>query len=173
MATRKSMTLPIIFTFIMIVVIVYLFSSIKQTQVTCEKVTVFDSDVRLTEEVVADMDGKKIEGLTVTKVIVLPDKYTGDQSILYEIHDNLNRTLEYLGDHVKYTIGEDRIIVRITVNKNELILLDNISFIEHNGLKIKINSNTKSSDVIALSVGDSYTEGELMIRLKNDGYKCK
>ncbi len=173
MATRKSMTLPIIFTFVILAIIIYLFSSIKQTQVFCEKTTTFDSDVGLIEEVEATMDGKKIAALDVTKIIILPEKYTVDQSYLLDIQKELDRTLEYLGDCVKYTIGEDRIIVKIHVEKNELILLDNIQFTSHNGLQIKINSNTKSSDVIALSVGDNYTEGELMIRMKNDGYSCK
>ena len=37
MATRKSKTLPIIITLIIILIIVYLFATIKQSQVTCER----------------------------------------------------------------------------------------------------------------------------------------
>ena len=40
-------------------------------------------------------------------------------------------------------------------------------------LQIKINPNTKSSDVVTLSINDKYTEGELMTHLKNNGYVCK
>ena len=60
------------------------------------------------------------------------------------------------------------------LNNNQLILLDNISFIDNDGnIEVKINSNTKSNDVVALAIGDSYTEGELMTKLKNNGYSCK
>jgi hypothetical protein len=38
---------------------------------------------------------------------------------------------------------------------------------------MKINSNTRSSDVVTLSVGDKYTEGELITIMKNNGYVCK
>ena len=52
-------------------------------------------------------------------------------------------------------------------------MLKNIEFNDNGDLQIKIDSNTKSSDVIALKVGDNYTEGELMTRMKNNGYSCK
>ena len=67
-------------------------------------------------------------------------------------------------------IIEDRIVVEISVNKNEVILLKNISFEDK---KIVINSNTKSSDVLTLTVGDDYTDGEFMKTLKGYGYSCK
>lgn len=171
MSTRKSMTLPIVITFLVILVMVYLFANIKQTQVTCEKKYTFDSDVRLSEEVVATLDGKKITDLSVTKVFVFSEKYANDE-YLSQIHDKLNTTLEYLGNKVRYTISDNRIIVSIHVDKNEIVLLDNIDFVRDGELKILINSNTKSNSLIPLTVGDTYTDGEFMKYFKNNGYSC-
>ena len=82
--------------------------------------------------------------------------------------------MDYLGDKVTYNVMDDRIIIEIKVSKNELVLLDNINFVDNGGkIEVVIDTNTKSSSVIALSVGDNYTDGELMKRLKNRGYTCK
>jgi hypothetical protein len=167
------MKLPVIITLIILVIVIYLFATIKQTEVVCDKTVYFDSDIRLTERVVSVTDGKKISSLEVTKTIVLPEEFTKDDSELNSIKYALENTLSYLGDKVKYTIADDRLIVKIKVDKNEVVLLDNIEFTVNETIEVKINSNTKSSDVIALAVGDSYTDGELMMRLKNNGYTCK
>lgn len=172
MATRKSMTLPVIITFLFILIIVYLFSSIKQTEVICSKSKTYDGNVRVDESITSTLDGKKITSMHVVKTIVLPEKYA-DEVHLNSIKYALDNTLEYLGDSVKYTIGSDRIIVTIDVHKNEILLLDNIEFLANDDLQIVIHTNTKSSEVIPLSVGDSYTDGEFMMRMKNNGYSCK
>ena len=172
MSTRKSMTFPIILTLIIILIIIYLFTSLKQEQITCNKTKTFDSDVRLVEEVIATTDGKKIKSMNITKTIILPDKYNNEEE-LNGIKNALDNTLEYLGDKVTYTITDNRLIVNIKVNKDEIILLNNIEFVDNGDLQIKINSNTKSSDVITLSVGDNYTDGEFMKHMKNNGYNCK
>lgn len=172
MSTRKSMTLPVIITLIMIVIIIYLFATIKQSQVVCEKVRMFDSDIRLEERIVSTLDGKSIKGISVTKTIILPDKYA-KETYFNSIKFSLERTLSYLDDKVKYTIDGNKLIVRINVNKDEIVLLDNIDFIDNGTLEVKVNSNTKSSDVVTLTVGDNYTDGELMKSLKNKGYTCK
>ena len=170
MNTRKSMKLPIIITFIIIAVIVFLFARIKQTEVICEKTYSFDSGISLNEKVVATLDGKEINKLDVTKTIVLPEKYIKDENYVNDIKNNLDRTLSYLGDKVQYNVLEDRIVIEISVDKNEVVLLKNISFEDK---KIVINSNTKSSDVVTLTVGDNYTDGEFMKTLKGLGYSCK
>ena len=170
MSSRKSMRLPIIITFIIIAVMVYLFTRIKQTEVICEKTYNFDSGISLKEKVVATLDGKEIDKLDVTKTILLPEKYTKDESYIIDIKNNLDRTLSYLGDKVNYSILDDRIVVEISVDKNEVVLLKNIKFEDKN---IVIDSNTKSSDVVTLTVGDDYTDGEFMKTLKGYGYSCK
>ena len=172
MNTRKSMTLPIVLSVLIIAIIVYLFANIKQSEISCDKTKTFDGNVRLTERLLVVTDGKEINSMRLTKTIVLPDKYLKDDHYLVGIKNALEKTLDYLGDKVKYTIGNDRIVVTIEVDKNEILLLDNIEFINTDDLQIKINSNTKSSEVITLSVGDHYTDGELMTRLKNNGYSC-
>ena len=173
MNTRKNMKIPIIIAFIFIVIIVYLFANLKQSEVSCERTRTFDGDIRLTEKLLVITDGKEINSMNLTKTIVLPEKYLKDDHYLIGIKNALENTLEYLGDKVKYTVGDDRIIVTINVNKDEILLLDNINFAVTDDLQIKVNSNTKSSEVITLSVGDRYTDGELMTRLKNNGYNCK
>ena len=174
MNTRKSMKLPIIITFIFICIIVYLFMTIKQTVVVCEKTTTFDSDITLKETVTADLDGKKITSLSVMKKITLPDKYNRKEQNLVGIKNSLEYTVEYLEDHSSCVITGNNVVNNIEVSDNELVLLDNISFADNNGeLIIHIDTNTKSSNVIALQVGDNYTSGEFMMYLKNKGYACK
>ena len=71
----------------------------------------------------------------------------------------------------------DENLIDSIVNKamidNETLVLNNIEFFENDKLEIKINSNTRSSDVVTLSIGDKYTEGELMTKMKNNSYVCK
>ena len=170
MNSRKSRKLPIIITFIIIAVIVFLFARIKQTEVVCEKTYSFDSGISLKEKIVATLDGKEINKLDVTKTILLPEKYIKDENYIEDIKNNLDRILSYLGEKVSYSFLDDRIVIEISVNKNEVVLLKNISFDDK---KIIINSNTKSSDVVTLTVGDDYTDGEFMKALKGYGYSCK
>ena len=170
MSSRKSMRLPIIITFIIIAVMVFLFTRIKQTEVVCEKTYNFDSGISLKEKVVATLNGKEIDKLDVTKTIVLPEKYIKDEEYISNIKSNLDRTLNYLGDKVNYSVLDDRIIIEISVKNNEVVLLKNIKFEDKN---IVIDSNTKSSDVVTLTVGDDYTDGEFMKTLKGYGYSCK
>lgn len=170
MSSRKSMKLPVIITFIIIGVIVFLFARIKQTEVVCEKTYNFDSGISLNEKVVATLDGKEINKLDVTKTIMLPEKYIKDENYVSEIKNNLDRTLSYLGDKVNYSVLDDRIVIDISVKNNEVVLLKNIKFEDK---KIVIDSNTKSSDVVTLTVGDDYTDGEFMKTLKGLGYSCK
>ena len=174
MTTRKSMKLPIVITFLFICIIVYLFMNIKQTVVECEKVSTFDSDIKLTETITANLDGKKITALSVRKNVSIPDKYNKKEATLLAIKNSLEYTTEYLEDRASCVITGNHVIADIEVSNNELVLLDNISFVDNNGeISVSINTNTKSSDVIALKVGDNYTDGEFMMYLKNKGYSCK
>ena len=172
MTTRKSMTFPVVITVIIILIIVYLFATIKQTEIICNRVRPFDKDVKVTEDINTIIDGKKITGITVVKTIVLPSAYA-DETHLNSIKYSLQKTLEYLGDKVKYSINDNIIKVTINVHKNEIVLLNNISFVVNDDLEIIINSNTKSSEVIPITVGDNYTDGEFMMHMKNYGYSCK
>ena len=173
MNTRKSKTIPIIIAFIFILFIVYLFTSIEQTTIVFEKTKNYSSDITVREVVTGVVDGKRINSLNVVKIIKLPDKFINDDEITSNIKESLNRTHKYLGKNVTYRLSDNSIITTINIKNNELILLDNISFNDSGNAEIIIDSNTKSSNVIALSVGDSYSEGEFMKRLRTEGYSCK
>ena len=174
MSTRKSMKLPIVITFIFICIIVYLFMNIKQTQVICYKNRTFDSNIKLVEEVTATIDNKEIRSLDIYKKITLPEKFNKKEQAINGIKNSLESSLEYLGKKVTYEVTEDSVIAHIKVNKNELVLLDNINIVDNNGeLGINIDVNIKSRDVVTLAIGDNYSDGELMKRLRNNGYSCK
>lgn len=174
MSTRRSKTLPIIITLIFIVIIIYLFMNLKQSSVSCQRTKSFDGGITVKEVVNSTTDGKKISSMKITKTIYFADRYVNDTESIEEIKNAIENTLDYLGDKVTYNVMNDRIIIEINVSKNELILLDNINFVDNGGkIEVIIDTNTKSSSVIALSVGDNYTDGELMKRLRNRGYTCK
>jgi hypothetical protein len=148
--------------------------SIKQYVVVCEKTTNYDADIKLVETVTSDLDGKKITALNVVKKVTVPDKYEKQEEALTGIRNSLDYTIEYLGNKASCVVIDNHVIANIDVSDNELVLLDNISFVDNDGeIGIHIDTNTKSSNNIALKVGDSYTDGELKMYLKNHGYSCK
>lgn len=166
----KNRTLPVVFTLIVIMIIVSFFANIKQTEIVCEKTKKFDKNIYIHEKIISKIDGKKIDRLLITKTISFPEKL-GNKEYIDSIKESLDRTLEYLEDKVKYTIEDNQIIINIDVSKNEVVLLDNISFLQDS--EIRINSNTKSEEVITLTIGDNYTDGEFMQYMKSKGYSCK
>ena len=90
MNTRKSMTFPIVIAFIIIAIIVYLFATIKQSEISCSKTKTFDGNIRLTERLLVVTDGKEINSMRLTKTIVLPEKYlkdNDDEAISYAYED--------------------------------------------------------------------------------------
>lgn len=173
MGTRKSMKLPIIITFIMIIIIIYLFATLQQDKVECEKTTTYDNGVKLTENIASTIDSNSISNIHLVKRITLPEKFLGDDTYKNSVKYSLENTLDYLGKKVKYTTTTDSVVVTIDISKNELVLLDNIDFDGDDDLGIEINTSTVSGDVITLKVGDKYTTGELMKKLKNNSYVCR
>ena len=112
--------------------------------------------------------------MSLTKTIVLPDKYLKDDKNLNYVKENLERSYEYLGKNkVSYETLRDRIITNIDVSDNETLILNNIELYDNNGLKIKINPNTISSEVVTLRIDDKYSEGEFVSRMVSNGYVCK
>ena len=175
MVNKKNRTFPIVITSLIIMIIIYLFATVEQPYIVCSKTTLNDLEIRVVEEVNATIDGNKISEIDLTKTIVLPSKYLEDDIHLNSIKFSLKKHYEYLGkDVVNYSIKDDRLVVNILVDEDETLVLNNIEFFENDDtLEMKINSNTRSSDVVTLSVGDKYTEGELITRMKNNGYVCK
>ena len=158
MNTRRSMKLPIIFVLIFLIVIVSFFSSIKQKEIICQKEVDFFSKIQLKEYVVTNIEGKKIKSMNVVKNILFREDLSREE--MDRIVEAIHRTHNYLGKKVKYTFGEDKIVIKINVSSNEVILFDYIRFNDKKPIEISINTNTKSSEVLSLKVGDSYSEGE-------------
>lgn len=171
---KKNMIIPSIVTVLMLVVIIYLFASIKQPYVECSKRTTDSFGIVVNENLVITLSNNKISKMHVTKKIILPDKYLNDDSYLEEIKQALIKSYSYLSsDVVTISRGTNYLLVDINTLKDETIILNNISFIDVDGLQIKINPNTKSSEVVTLKIKDKYTEGEVMTKMKNSGYVCK
>ena len=173
MNTRKSMKLPIVITFIMLIIVVYLFATLQQDKVVCEKTTNFDNGVTLKEVVTTTIDNDSISNIQLVKKIILPKKYLDNESYQNSVKYSLENTLEYLGKSVKYEITLTGVIATIDISKDELVLLDNIDFSSNGDLGMNINTNTMSGDVITLKIKDKYTPGELMKKLKNNRYSCR
>ena len=173
MNTRKSMKLPIVITFIMLIIVVYLFVTVQQDKVVCEKTTNFDNDVTLKEVVTTTIDNDSISNIQLVKKIILPKKYLDNESYQNSVKYSLENTLEYLGKSVIYEITSTGVIATINISKDELVLLDNIDFSSNGDLGMNINTNTMSGDVITLKIKDKYTPGELMKKLKNNRYSCR
>ena len=173
MGTRKSMKLPIIITFIMIIIIIYLFATLQQDKVECEKTTTYDNGVKLTENITSIVDSNSISNIHLVKRITLPERFLRDDTYKNSVKYSLENTLDYLGKKVKYTTTTDSVVVTIDISKDELVLLDNIDFDGDDDLGIEIDTSTVSGDVITLKVGDKYTTGELMKKLKNNSSVCR
>lgn len=172
MFSSKS-RLPIIITIMLIGIIIYLFATVEQPLVVCEKKVKNDLDITVSEVLETTLDSNEIRKMVLVKTIILPDEYLGDNNQLDNIMFILDKSYEYLGDKVTITKSKDRVVVKVVVEDEETIILNNIEFFDNEGLQMRINSNTKSSEVLTLSVDDNYSEGEFMTRLKNNGYHCK
>ena len=174
MVAKKGRVFPIIITILLIVIIIYLFASIKQPYVECSKETTNELGIQVLENIQVNLDSNSIEKMDLTKTIILPDQYLNEENnYLNSMRFIIENSYEYLPKNtVKITQDSDRIISRIVVDDDETIILNNIEFTNQDDLQIRINANTKAQDVVTLSVGDSYTEGEFLTHMKNNGYSC-
>ena len=172
MTSRKSITIPIILTLGILIIMIYFFANMKQTEIICSKNQIFSNEIYFNERIISKMDGKKIVGINIKKEISLPEKYTNKETI-DRIYQRLDKTLEYLGKQVEYILDKNQITIIIETSKEEILLLDNITFPSPSSSEIKVNSNTKSNEVIPLKIGDSYTDGEFMKYMRSKGYNCK
>ena len=175
MVVKKSRVFPIIITISLIVIIIYLFANIKQPYVECSKETTNELGIQVLENIQVNLDSNSIEKMDLTKTIILPEQYINEENnYLNSMRFIIENSYEYLPQKtVKITQDSDRIISRVVVDDDETIILNNIEFTIEDDLQIKINSNTKAQNVVTLSIGDSYTEGEFLTHMKNNGYSCK
>ena len=176
MVLKKGRAFPIIITVILIIIIVYLFANIKQPYVECSNTTTNSLGIEITENIKVDLSNNNIRKMDLTKTIVLPENYlTEEKNYLSTLNYALENSYEKKKKKtVELNQESDRVIAHITVEDDETVILNNIEFIDgDSGLQIMINANTKAPDVVTLQVGDSYTEGEFMTHMKNNGYSCK
>ena len=174
MVAKKGRVFPIIITILLIVIIIYLFASIKQPYVECSKEITNELGIQVQENIQVNLDSNSIERMDLTKTIILPNQYLNEENnYLNSMRFIIENSYEYLPKNtVKITQDSDRIISRIVVDDDETIILNNIEFTNQDDLQIRINANTKAQDVVTLSVGDSYTEEEYLTQKKNNGYSC-
>jgi len=169
---KINVFMSLLIVIILIGIIIYLIANVKQPYVECNISHTDDLGIKIEEDVITTLSSRNISSLKVTKTITLPPKYDTEanrNSIIY----SLNNAFEYLGDDCSIKEDDNKIIVKIETDSKVPIILDNISFSYTDSLALNINTNTKSSDVFTISVGDKYSEGELMVSLKNFGYSCK
>ena len=172
MDKKKNMFFPIVIAAIIIVILFYLIATTKQPYVECSRKQTDEFGITIRENLKASLDSNKISEMEITKTITFPDKYLGNNN-LEAFKFALEKSYAYLDDSVKITTGDNYLRVTIDTKKDETVILNNIEFYENYGLQIRINPNTKSSDVVTLKINDKYTEGELMTHMKNNGYLCK
>ena len=174
MTLKQGRVFPIIITVILISIIIYLFATIKQPYVECSKTTT-ELGIRIVENLQVTLSSNNIEKMDLTKTIILPDNYTSEENnYLDSIKVAIKESYDYLPKKVvEVTQDSDRVIARVVVDDNETLILNNIKFTNVEDLQIKINANTKAKDVVTLKIKDSYTEGEFMTRMRNNGYSCK
>lgn len=174
MILKKGRVFPIMLTILLIVIIIYLFATIKQPYVVCTKTTTNNLGIEVSEQLQTILDGSKIKKMDVTKTIILPEEYLKEEdNYLSSMRFILKESYSYLPKKsVTITQESDRIIAHITVEEDETIILNNIEFTNSEKPVLKINANTKAKDVVTLKINDSYTEGEFMTHMKNNGYSC-
>lgn len=174
MKRGKTPIFPVVLTVVMIVIIIYLFATVKQPLVVCEKRVVDDLGITISEQLDVTIDGNKIGKMELVKTIKLPDKYLEDDKYLNSLMFTLENSYDYLDSKkVNVTKMKNSVSVRVEIDKDETIILNNIEFVDNGELQMRINSNTKSSEVVTLKIKDNYTEGELMTRMRNNGYSCR
>lgn len=174
MKRGKTPIFPVVLTVVMIVIIIYLFVTVKQPLVVCEKRVVDDLGITISEQLDVTIDGNKIGKMELVKTIKLPDNYLEDDKYLNSLMFILENSYDYLDSKkVNVTKMKNSVSVRVEIDKDETIILNNIEFVDNGELQMRINSNTKSSEVVTLKIKDNYTEGELMTRMRNNGYSCR
>ena len=168
---KSNFIVPIVLVAILIVIIFYLIANADQPYVTCKMSKSDNLNIEIKEDINVKLSSRKIVELNIKKEYTFPDNLNRDSNV-NELKNSLENSLEYLGEDQNIYVKDNQVIVNIITKKKKPILLNNVEFSYNEGLAININTNTKS-DVTSLSVGDEYSEGNLLVYLKNRGYSCK
>ena len=152
MAKKRSMVFPTIITAIIIIIIIYLFATVKQPYVECSKKTVDDFGITIKEELKTELDSNKISKMTLSKTIILPDKYLSDDKYLEAFKFAIKKSYEYLDDtDVKVTSGDNYILVTINASSKETLILNNLDLLTYIRFKVLINDFNVTNLEFALS----------------------
>ena len=169
---KSKYVIPTILTIIAIVVIIFFFVNAKQPYVECSRTTKNEYS-QVNEDIVVKLDNNKISGMTLTRKIILNDKYLSEEN-LDMIENELKKAYRYIdSSKLSFSRGINYVLVMIDVKDDETLILKNIKVSYDNDLNIYINPNTKSSEVVTLKMKDKYSEGEFMTMMKQEGYVCK
>lgn len=170
---KKSLFWPVMIGVVIIAIIIYLVANLKQPYVTCNIRN--NNDVATVDEkLLVTFNSDTISNIKYDKTVYLNDKYK-ESVHTNSIKENFDRAYKYLGDSYSLRIDNNVIYVNINLDKKVPVILNNIEiyYNEGDGIVTKIETNTKASGVTTLSVGDKYSEGQFMTKLKNKGYDCK
>ena len=168
---KSNFIVPIVLVAIIIVIIFYLIANADQPYVTCKMNKTDNLKIGIKEDINVKLSSRKIVELNIKKEYTYPDNLNKESNV-DELKSVLENSLEYLGEDQNIYVKDNQVLVNIITKKKKPILLDNVEFNYNDGLAIRVNTNTKS-DVTSLSVGDEYSEGNLLVYLKNRGYSCK
>ena len=74
MVVKKGRIFPIIITLLLIIIIIYLFATIKQPYVECSKDVTNELGIQVLENIQITLDGNKIASMDIKKIIILPEE---------------------------------------------------------------------------------------------------
>lgn len=174
---NRSKIFPIVLTLLILIIIIYLFVNIKQPYIECFNTVTDSYGIKIKENLKVNMDSRMITKINLEKAIMLPDEYlVNDDNFLDTIKYAVLKSYDYLdGSDIDVSKSGNKIIIKVIVDKDETLILNNISFTksDDDSLQIKIINNIKDSSVVSLRISDNYSEGELISHMKNNGYKCR
>ena len=173
MKNRKSLFWPVMIGIVIIAIIIYLVASLEQPYVTCSIKHNNDGAI-IEEKITTTFNSGVISSINYNKTITLTGKYQ-NVGFSKSLKSSFDKAYNYLGDAYSIKIDNNVVSVDIKLDKKVPIILDNIEvyYNEGEGMVTKIQTNTKAPGVTTLSVGDKYSEGQFMTKLKNKGYSCK
>ena len=77
---KSKYVIPTILTIIAIVIIIFFFVNAKQPYVECSRTTKNEYS-QVNEDIVVKLDNNKISGMTLTRKIILNDKYLSEENL--------------------------------------------------------------------------------------------
>lgn len=166
----KFMVLPLVVGVFIIISLFIVIANMKSPYVECNLKVKDSLGIVRKENVRSNFKNNYISNMEITKTYIFPNKYNKNIKSVYEDLDRVNK---YLGNSYSLSMIDNKIILKIKINKEKPIILDNIRFYDQNGFSYNLNYNTKAIDALSVSVGDLYDEIDFTLELSSRGYSCK